>query len=912
MRTGLRRRRLAGALLAALAFPWAGARAGEVTELKLWTLPPISTTDPLSASKARVYEAFRQAHPEIRLQAVNQLQIEGAASEGRESLAIAGGMAPDVFELYGRKVGDYVNQGFILPLEPLLQADPEYRDRPFAGIWAPHQIWEAAILPDRAGRAHLWGIPVWQYVMALYYRSDILASHGLLRPPKDWEELYCWARACTRDPAREPGAQPDELRTFGLALALPQQGGGWHLLQYLWSSGAEILKPWARTRDGELVRWDRGPLPFDEFRVRISDPEAYRARLRLWEQRKRELEARGKEVDPALPLAWRLAIDSDAGFAAFEFQKRLTFSEWVRCAGRDDPRHDAEGTFLEYDLTPGMRQDHTARCPVCGRAVDLSTAEGRKRVYRGVVRRADQMTDTTRDQFAMSLGQIQEAPRFPELARVQIAPFPSRSGGPPVSLTAGGYYSINSAVARDPRKLKAAWEFIKFLTDERALKIRTDTFVELGVGTWVRPDLLERFGYREILDRQSPALREGLRQASANTEVEPYARGFYHINNERFGVLLEHVLASPESDVPSLVRSITDECNTRILGDPPAAELRRKERVGWVVLAVVAGALLLGMRRITRLLLARQAATDAEGFGAGGSRGGRAFRAWLFLFPAVASILLWSYYPLARGTMMAFQDVLLLGGSHWVGLKHFVDVLTEPKFYQFLLQTAWYVALSVGLGFAAPLVLAVLLSEIPKGKILYRTIYYLPHLTTGLVVLFLWKQLIYDPSSYGLLNRWLALFGISPQRWLQDPSLAMLCVVLPAVWAGAGAGCLIYLAALKGIPDEQYEAADLDGAGPWGKFIHVMLPNLRALLIINLVGAVVGAFHASQNVFVMTAGGPQEKTMTLGLDIWFKSFLYLNFGYATAEAWVLGALLIGFTLTQLRILNRIQFRKAAD
>lgn len=906
--------RLLGALLLVLAIPSLGATdAEEGVELKLWTLPPISTTDPLNASKARVYEAFRQAHPDIRLRAVNQLQVEGAASEGREYLAIAGGMAPDIFELYGRKVGDYVEQGFILPLDPILRADPEYRERPFSGIWAPHRIWEAAILPDRSGKLRLWGIPVWQYVMAIYYRVDLLAARGLVRPPRNWEELYRWARACTRDPFREPGASPDELRTFGLQLPLPQRGGGWHLLQYFWSAGAEVLKPFVRTLPrGEFVPWDRGPLPFKEFHIQISDPEAWHARLRRWEEAKRALAASGREVASGHPLAWRLMIDSEAGRAALEFQKRLTFSEWIRCACRDDPRHAVEGSFLEFDLTREMREMGEARCPVCGERVDLTTETGRRRVYRGVVRRADQREEVGRDQFAMSLAQVQEIPRFPDLAQVRIAPFPARFGGPPVSFTAGGYYAINSSLACDPRRLQAAWKFIKFLTDERALKIRTDTFVAMGLGAWVRPDLLERFGHREILDRQSPALRESLLQITANTEVEPYARGFYHINNERFGVLLEHVLAAPDSDVPSILHRITEECNTRILGEPSLKKLRQKERIGWGVLAGIAIALLFASRKIVRLLLARQNDADAEGLGIGENRRRRTFRAWVFLFPAVVSILLWNYYPLARGTLMAFQNVRLLGGSEWVGLRHFVEVLTEPKFWQFLLQTAWYVTLSVGLGFAAPLLLAVLLSEVPQGKIFFRTIYYLPHLTTGLVVLFLWKQLMYNPAPEGLLNRWLALFGIDPQRWLLDPSLAMFCVVLPGIWAGAGAGCLIYLAAMKGIPEEQYEAADLDGAGPLGKFRHVMLPNLKALLIINLVGAVVGAFHASQNIFVMTAGGPQEKTMTLGLDIWFKSFLYLNFGYATAEAWVLGALLIGFTLTQLRILNRIRFHKAAD
>jgi len=273
--------------------------------------------------------------------------------------------------------------------------------------------------------------------------------------------------------------------------------------------------------------------------------------------------------------------------------------------------------------------------------------------------------------------------------------------------------------------------------------------------------------------------------------------------------------------------------------------------------------------------------------------------------------------------------------------------------------------------------------------VLYRTIYYLPAVTTGVVTLFLWKNLLYDPSQMGAINQfilwfnswplWLAVaakgailsavllligglsvqatrhyiptkgrclygafatliavlfvvfveglyreggiskfgsalisrFDFTLQSFLRDPKLAMLWIVIPTIWAGAGPGCLIYLAALKGIPDEQYEAADLDGAGLWQKLWNVSYPNLKALIIINFVGAVIAGFKASMNIFVMTGGGPEDATMTVGLYIWYNAFMFLNFGLSAAMAWVMGALLIGFTLTQLRILNKLQFRSTA-
>ncbi|MBI4026511.1 MAG: extracellular solute-binding protein [Verrucomicrobia bacterium] len=887
-----------------------GLMAEEPVILRLWTLPPISTENPVMASKARVYEAFRKAHPEIRLAAVSQLHVEGVASESSEYLAIAGGMAPDVYELYGRKLGDYVSQGFILPLETLLQKDPDYQTGLYTGIWSPHNIWEAAILPDAAGGNHLWGIPVWQYSMVLFYRSDILANQGLLRPPSNWEELYQWARACTWDPAREPGANPDDPRIFGMSLAIPQQGG-WHLLQYIWSAHGDVLKPYAKTRNSSaLTPWNRGQLPFEAFRIGISDQPRYDKKLARFKQEQEKVLQEGIEVDEKSPLRWQLAIDSEAGRAALNFQKRLVFSKWVRCQNRKDPRHLKEGVFLEFDVTDEQLRKDRVPCPVCGLAVNLDDKERTRRIYQGVVRRQEQGEDPFRDQFVMSIGTMQEVPRFPELAKVHLSPFPSVDGGETVSFTAGGYYCLNSGLQKDLRKLDAAWKFVKFMTDEKALRIRTETFVEMGVGSWVKPDLLLKFGFRDAYERQSPSLRDAMIRAAANTEVEPYAKGFYHIMVERFGAMLEKALASPDSDVDTIIRATVKECNERILGEPPASEMRKKERVGWVVILIGVAILLLGARKIIQWQFKEQGQSSPQESVEHDRGWGRIIRIWLFLLPAVIFILVWGYYPVARGTVMAFQDVLLLGGSKWVGIKHFVDVFFEPKFYQYLLQTGYYVLLSVCFGFVAPVALAVMLHEIPRGKVFFRTIYYLPHVTTGLVVMFLWKQVLYDPSPTGLLNQILHFFGIPPQRWLQDPSLAMICVVAPVVWAGVGANCLIYLAALKGIPDEYFEAADLDGAGPWHKLVHVMLPNLYALLIINLVGAVIGAFHASQNIFVMTGGGPQEATMTVGLDIWFKSFMYLNFGYATAEAWILGSLLIGFTLIQIRILNKIKFRKA--
>ncbi|MEI6217837.1 MAG: sugar ABC transporter permease [bacterium] len=288
-----------------------------------------------------------------------------------------------------------------------------------------------------------------------------------------------------------------------------------------------------------------------------------------------------------------------------------------------------------------------------------------------------------------------------------------------------------------------------------------------------------------------------------------------------------------------------------------------------------------------------------------------------------------------------------------------------------------YSALIIALTFLPPVALAILLQEVPRGKSLFRVVYYLPAVTSGLAIILLWKQ-FYEGSEYGALNAvlihvpaiayiaaglallwiamaftrrvsmhghravaacfavagflaaytccsltgpifaqkgvpfWRALFMAMPEslNWLLDPGTAMFCCVLPMVWAGIGPGCLIYLAALKSIPDESYEAADIDGATFIDKILFVVFPTLKPLLLINFVGVFIGSWNASGNILAMTGGG--ANTTVADLSIFYSAFMYLKFGQATAMAWVLGAMLVGFTVYQLRILSRLEFKSTGD
>ena len=140
----------------------------------------------------------------------------------------------------------------------------------------------------------------------------------------------------------------------------------------------------------------------------------------------------------------------------------------------------------------------------------------------------------------------------------------------------------------------------------------------------------------------------------------------------------------------------------------------------------------------------------------------------------------------------------------------------------------------------------------------------------------------------------------------------MLCVVLPSAWASMGINSLLYLAALKSVPEETYEACEIDAGGIWAKLRHVTLPMLLPLILINFVGAFIATFHNMGNIFLLTFGGPGESTMVVGMRIWIEAYNNLRFSTATSMAWILGACLIGFTFLKLQILKRVEFRKSAD
>ncbi len=273
-----------------------------------------------------------------------------------------------------------------------------------------------------------------------------------------------------------------------------------------------------------------------------------------------------------------------------------------------------------------------------------------------------------------------------------------------------------------------------------------------------------------------------------------------------------------------------------------------------------------------------------------------------FLLPALLLFLLFSWYPIVNGMILSFQRVDLVRPAEWVGLSNFRLLLDDPLFYRAWRNTGQFALYGLLLGYLVPFVLAVAINEARHLQSYFRLAFYLPVVLPPIVTVFLW-QWIYDPGA-GLANTALGWVGIGPQPWLQSPDTAMLSLVILATWGGAGATMLIYLAALQGIPSSLYDAAEVDGASLWRRFLDITLPQMRFIMLITLILQIIGTMQVFTEPFVLTDGGPANATLTVMLLLYRYAFQYGNYGAASALGLMLFGALVVLSLVYLWVTRR--------
>ena len=898
---------------------------GTVIHVKVFALPDPAANDSYSRAQGQSIKEFVRRFPELFAQkyrdtykadpatygdhnwdnvSIEMHRFSGIQVEGVETtlLSIAGDIAPDVLYVNFRQSSSYIEQEFLYPLDEYVdQMTEEQKD-----FRINKKIWPVIKrVGPGSSEEQVWAVPYGGALgKVILYNRQLFDESKIPYPDNNWtwEELFDICKKLT-DPANG---------VYGIQLGKGIHES-WYWVTFLWSAG------------GDCMTYDR-------------------------------------ETDE-----WSCVFDSDAAVKALDFYTQLTTEHWTDKLGKKRYGY----AYKEDDASVKWDRDQI----------------GMRFSY------IDEKLLTTINPDKIGLVPVPFGPERDVEVDGKIVKQRMR-GAELNSRMMGLYAGIEDRVIRD-----AAWEYMFWYDSKDAMGIMVKIMVEGGLGRYINPKYLKMFGYDAILRLSNPAWLEAFEIAIETGMPEPYGRNsniaydlMTHPIREAEELGLKGKLPTDSEErynvLKGLLQKAVARANRDMLGKIPPQEMQKRRTISGLVLAMIVITFVMVFWWIKRIFTAPEVA--------GGKQerwGFRRYRmAYVMLIPAVLTIFVWQYWPLARGSIMAFQDYKVTGGSEWVGLDNFAEVLWSVDWWKSVWNAARYGFLIIALTFLPPIILAILLQESPYFSLIFRTIYYLPAVITSLVVILLWK-LFYEPSEKGVLNRilmsvpaWgyillaLILLGVAlafarrlmyhesyklatvytlaglllfyscsslagpifavadatfvdyikmilnepvawfwklgatleePNRWLKDRDTAMIACVIPMVWAGMGPGCLIYLAALKGISDDFYESGDIDGATFIDKILFIVFPILRPLVIINFIGAFIGAWYgASGNILVMTAGG--ANTEVADLHIFFKAFTHMRFGPATAMAWLLGFMLIGFTVYNLRILSRLEFKTTGD
>jgi multiple sugar transport system permease protein len=271
--------------------------------------------------------------------------------------------------------------------------------------------------------------------------------------------------------------------------------------------------------------------------------------------------------------------------------------------------------------------------------------------------------------------------------------------------------------------------------------------------------------------------------------------------------------------------------------------------------------------------------------------------AWLFLAPALLVLGIFVLYPmLYLGYLSVTGGHLTLAGVKWVGFHNYLRLLLNPEFWQILGNTAYFTLATVIPSVILPLGLATLLDRSFVGKGILRSLYFLPSVVSIVAVGLGWRWLFQPDGAVDSLLGW----NPSP-AWFNNPSLAMLVLILLSIWKQLGFNMVVFLAGLQAIPTSRYEAAELDGANTWQKFWHITLPGLRPTTVFVIISTIIFTFRGFEQVYVVTGGGPLNATNILVYYVYEQAFGLFDFGYAAAAAMVLLAIVLVLVYLQLKV-----------
>lgn len=274
--------------------------------------------------------------------------------------------------------------------------------------------------------------------------------------------------------------------------------------------------------------------------------------------------------------------------------------------------------------------------------------------------------------------------------------------------------------------------------------------------------------------------------------------------------------------------------------------------------------------------------------------------AYAFIALPLFLVTVFYWIPGVSTITLSFFKYEIVKPAKFVGLKNWIRFFQDTKVLSSLWATSVFMLGHVPIIVVCGLAVALVLNERWfKGRIIARTVYFLPLIVSTVAAAFVWNWLL-NPA-YGIVNRFLEAIGLEKQNWIKDPVLAMPTVIFVSVWKNVGFYLVVFLAALQGIPSEYYEAGRIDGTNRWTEFWYITLPSLRYTMAFSTVIGVIGSFQIFEQVYIMTQGGPMDRTRVIVYHLWWTGFQRMRMGYASTMAVVVFLVILSITLIQLRL-----------
>lgn len=288
-----------------------------------------------------------------------------------------------------------------------------------------------------------------------------------------------------------------------------------------------------------------------------------------------------------------------------------------------------------------------------------------------------------------------------------------------------------------------------------------------------------------------------------------------------------------------------------------------------------------------------------------------ALAGYLCVMPWLLGLLLFAAGPIIASLVLSLTDYNIAKSPVYVATANYARAFVQDNlFWPSLLRTFTYTFAYVPIVVAGSLLLAVLLNQHLAGTNVFRTLFFVPHLTPAVALAVLWTWLLHP--KVGPVNAILGSLGLPQPGWLKTESWALPSLIMINLWAGFGGNrMLLFLAGLQGVPQELYEAAEIDGAGSWAKFRAITVPMISPVVFLNAILGIIGALKVFTTAFIATEGGPNYATWFIALHIYKQAFSYYRMGYASALAWVLALIILAFSLVQFKLADRWVYYEAS-